>query len=319
MTRTIYLNSSEVAAAIGVNPYRTAQDVATAILQSQFARPAPEPIHFAEALRTATPSAILQQRIAEQAVAALETPGSRDALDAVARAALATNRPAETKQLSEDVRRAVETRIVAAVAAEAPSNPDDVVRAVLGVTQASVDAAVERAVNLTTGRLGEKAIVDEVEVAAQVPVVQRNCVLRYRTVPIPARSPLETAPIQHHWRITIGGKPDGLIAAGASTAGHVAPPLRVVEVKQRQRRLFRRVPEYEMVQVQLYMWIFGAQSCEFRERFRDESWTTTVLADPTMVDTILTKLFAFATDCVIPHAQNLRPTDRRAPPSKRVQ
>lgn len=46
---------------------------------------------------------------------------------------------------------------------------------------------------------------------------------------------------------------------------------RIVEIKNRQNRLFGRVPEYERIQVQVYMKLTGTHTCMFIEQYKDKT------------------------------------------------
>jgi hypothetical protein len=70
------------------------------------------------------------------------------------------------------------------------------------------------------------------------------------------------------YRLRVGGKVDGIVDEQT-----------LAEVKNRQNRLFRKVPEYELIQVQVYMEITNRQVCEFLERFGGSSWNTTIARD----------------------------------------
>lgn len=69
----------------------------------------------------------------------------------------------------------------------------------------------------------------------------------------------------------------------------------IVEIKNRRNRLFGRVPEYEMVQVQVYMALTGAQQCRFIEQYNEATKTYLLDWDPDYYDyQILEPLKKFA-------------------------
>jgi hypothetical protein len=69
----------------------------------------------------------------------------------------------------------------------------------------------------------------------------------------------------------------------------------IVEIKNRRNRLFNRIPEYEMVQIHVYMFLTGAQRCLFIERYNDVTKTYTVDFDePYFTHQVLTPLTSFA-------------------------
>ena len=61
-------------------------------------------------------------------------------------------------------------------------------------------------------------------------------------------------------RIKITGKVDGLDEQG-----------RVVETKHRRRRLFNKIPLYERVQLEVYMWLTNTRECVHIENFGSSS------------------------------------------------
>jgi hypothetical protein len=99
--------------------------------------------------------------------------------------------------------------------------------------------------------------------------------------------------VQPGWRVLVGGKPDGLVV------DPITGKVTVVEAKNRQNRLFRSVPEYERIQCQVYMWLFGAERCVFREHFHGETWSTELLADPVELALIQADLVSFGREVVV--------------------
>lgn len=53
----------------------------------------------------------------------------------------------------------------------------------------------------------------------------------------------------------------------------------IVEIKNRRNRLFHRIPEYENIQIQVYMFLTGAPKCFFIERYNDKTKTYDVEYD----------------------------------------
>lgn len=73
----------------------------------------------------------------------------------------------------------------------------------------------------------------------------------------------------------------------------------IVEIKNRMNRLFNRIPEYEMVQVHVYMFLTGAQKCLFIERYNEQTKTYTVDYDENyFVYQVMTPLLTFAKNIV---------------------
>jgi hypothetical protein len=55
---------------------------------------------------------------------------------------------------------------------------------------------------------------------------------------------------------------------------------RIIEIKNRQNRLFNKVPMYEQVQCQAYLFLTGVPACEHTEAYRGRHQTTTLHFDP---------------------------------------
>jgi hypothetical protein len=141
---------------------------------------------------------------------------------------------------------------------------------------------VKNQISMKTGVLSEEKIVDSLEKDVGVKIDCRNNTMKYRQINLP----------QIYFgrgKILVGGKVDGLITNDDGT-------VTVTEVKNRQNRLFRSVPIYEMIQVQVYMWLFRAQKCLFREHYHGDSWSTTIDYDPVMMESIQRDLIQFTLD-----------------------
>jgi hypothetical protein len=150
---------------------------------------------------------------------------------------------------------------------------------------ASLPATLHQAVSRTTGVLKESAIVDSLEAdCPRRPIRSRNNTMRYKELAV-----------QPGWRILVGGKPDGVQEGGD-----------IVEAKNRQNRLFRAVPEYEKVQVQLYLWLFDSRKCHFREQFHEANWTTTIERNDAELANIHSALRTFAKEHILPWVAKLR-------------
>jgi len=147
---------------------------------------------------------------------------------------------------------------------------------------ATIPTQLHQTVSMATGTLAEQAIVDGVERDLVQPVKHRNNHMKYKGIYV-----------QEGWRVLVGGKPDGLVVDAIS--GQVT----VVEVKNRQNRLFRIVPDYEQVQVQMYLWLFGAETCTFRENYHGDTWSTSIQHDPVDMENIRMALITFAKQHII--------------------
>jgi hypothetical protein len=149
---------------------------------------------------------------------------------------------------------------------------------------AALPATLHQAVSKTTGVLKESAIVNGLEADhPQRPIRCRNNTMRYKELAL-----------QSGWRLLIGGKPDGVQGRD------------IAEVKNRQKRLFRAVPDYEQVQVQLYLWLFDSSKCLFREQFHEANWTTTIERNDAELTSIHNALRTFAKEHILPWVAKLR-------------
>jgi hypothetical protein len=151
---------------------------------------------------------------------------------------------------------------------------------------AAIPAQLHQTISKTTGVLAEEAIVDGVQrdlfAEKQQTIMHRNTKMKYKSLPVRAG-----------WRVLVGGKPDGLVID--SLTGKVT----IIEVKNRQRRLFHAVPEYERIQCQIYMWLFGSDKCVFREHYHGDTWSTELLADPVELRAIQAGLVAFGHEVIV--------------------
>lgn len=64
----------------------------------------------------------------------------------------------------------------------------------------------------------------------------------------------------------------------------------LLEIKNRQRRLFRNVPLYEKIQVQCYLLMTGATKCKFVEQYQQEIWETDIFPDTTLQKEVVSSL-----------------------------
>lgn len=81
----------------------------------------------------------------------------------------------------------------------------------------------------------------------------------------------------------IGGRIDGLTEDG-----------KLVEIKNRQYRIFSVVPIYEKVQVHAYMFLLGLQECHLVQVYNEDSDTTIVKFDPEFWKSITEKITDFS-------------------------
>jgi len=162
---------------------------------------------------------------------------------------------------------------------------------------ASIPMQLEQLVSCATGTLAESSILDGMERDMMCPVTDRNSELKY-----------ESLFVQEGWGLSVCGRVDGLVK------DDVTGDLSIVEVKNRQKRLFCFVPRYEQVQAQVYMWIFGAKTCKFREHFHGETWSTTIQHDPVFLAEIQSGLVMFVQKHIIPNVPAVQEHTEQPPP-----
>jgi hypothetical protein len=290
---TIYINCSDVAAAIGMNRYKSSKQIARNILIQQFNNVSDNTIGGVVGEEEAN-----EYEIIDKTKDILST-NHRDKIIELAQQKMSSVSH-ETKQklereseiLTEEITEAVIEESIKLSINDVKNNELEIksrkIKApkIEKITQTIVKEVVNHSISMKTGVIAEKAIVDAVEKSVDKKVEDRNCTIKYRNIYLPSSLCKEN----HKWRIVIGGKPDGIIHGDK---------IQIVEVKNRQKRLFYSIPEYEYVQVQLYLWIFNAQQCQFREQYHNEHWDSIIEFDPKMITKIEKKLINFAKEYIL--------------------
>jgi len=121
------------------------------------------------------------------------------------------------------------------------------------------------------GKAHEDISLERLQTALNVDIVKRNDKFYKRYI--------EYGPNKQY---VIGGKVDGITADGY-----------LVEVKNRQYRLFKEIPIYEKVQIHVYMFLTGIPECKFVQSFAGEDSSTDVEFDYTFWEMIKTKCNVF--------------------------
>jgi hypothetical protein len=67
----------------------------------------------------------------------------------------------------------------------------------------------------------------------------------------------------------------------------------LIEIKNRMNRLFKRVPEYELVQVQIYLRLISLENAKLVEQYKDEIYTHNIEKDDIMINVMISKLKLF--------------------------
>lgn len=83
-------------------------------------------------------------------------------------------------------------------------------------------------------------------------------------------------------KFAIGGKIDG-----------VTSERKIVEVKNRQYRIFDTIPEYEKVQIHIYMFLTGISECHVVQSFGEKTKQDILEFDPWFFDTLKTSIISY--------------------------
>jgi len=86
------------------------------------------------------------------------------------------------------------------------------------------------------------------------------------------------------YKINIKGKVDGMTEGG------------IVETKNRSRRLFNRIPDYELVQLEAYMFLTGLDKAIHVECYNDEQISTEYTHNPEFWDTCVEDIINYVSD-----------------------
>lgn len=327
-TNTIYINCSEVAAAIGMNKFKSPEEVAKNILLHQFPDDVADHhklVDVADLVEEVLASSDIYNSqievLAKEKMSSTGGGSDSDSVTVLEKKIVAvseeltktievavvekfTNSPAEKKLPLRELIEREKKALTSSSSNSSSSSGLDVekiteMKNILKQLEAAefktkLEKTVARSVSMKTGVLAEESIVDAVAEEVGKEVKERNCTIKYRSISVPST----TKSTKTKWRILIGGKPDGLVYGDSKGDGSGNP--QVVEVKNRQKRLFRSVPEYEVVQVQIYMWLFRVVKCQFREQYHNQSWSTVLDFDQRMINMIQEKLIDFAQHYILP-------------------
>lgn len=89
--------------------------------------------------------------------------------------------------------------------------------------------------------------------------------------------------------VFIGGKCDGIVQ-------HDDGSREIIEIKNRTRRLFRYIPDYELVQVYAYMHVLDIHKAKLVERFRDERYEIAIKYEEDTFEQIRSAALEFSRD-----------------------
>ena len=138
-------------------------------------------------------------------------------------------------------------------------------------------------VNRAAGREGEQRDVDAVQARTGRSVQDRNSAMKYARVYVTANVAVD-----------IGGRVDGIVTESPNADGGPY----IVESKRRVHR-FLGVPEYERIQIELYMRMFGVERCLHVETLRDEQRDTWVSRSDDLVGSIVRGLRAIVPQKIV--------------------
>lgn len=137
----------------------------------------------------------------------------------------------------------------------------------------TVVADIQSYVYTERGKIAEEPSLDTAEIEMKQKIQQRNSRYYKKYISYGADGQLQ-----------LGGKVDGITEGG-----------QLVEMKNRQRRLFPTVPVYEKVQVHAYMFLTDIKECRLIQRFKDTNDTTIVPFDEPFWEEIVRRLTILAT------------------------
>lgn len=286
--QVIYLSVSDVAAAIGQNPYSRPEVIARKILTGQFNIDENKSLTKVEnVLKTVL--LLPSTEIVEIAKSKME---NVENLEHVNEEISKTS-----AQVEKQVRELVKEMVIKEKSEIKEQDPEkklvieqEIEKKIAGECKsilAELPKMIAGKVSQTTGILAESKIVDKVETETKIVVKDRNCVVKYLYVPIPGSE----------FVIKIGGKPDG------TQTDPISKKVTIVEAKNRQNRLFDKIPPYEQVNVMLYMRLWKAETCRFIQNYRGDSRTDTIKFSAKKYQDIETKLIDFCKKHVVTKLQ----------------
>eukprot|EP00879_Flechtneria_rotunda_P008415 GHRR01008815.1.p1 GENE.GHRR01008815.1~~GHRR01008815.1.p1 ORF type:complete len:337 (+),score=85.87 GHRR01008815.1:198-1208(+) len=140
-------------------------------------------------------------------------------------------------------------------------------------SRAHLAASITSLINTERGKRDESAAIAMQTQQQGMAVVESNIHIYYITLSSP------------DWQlgVCLAGKVDGWLADSNA----------ICEVKNRQHRLFNAVPIYERVQVEAYLRVTQADSCQFFEKYQNSSWSTKLTKDEELWQKVLQGLEQF--------------------------
>lgn len=146
------------------------------------------------------------------------------------------------------------------------------------LTKNDAEKVVNSLVNTERGTRDEEKVVVDIEKKTQEKVTSKNNIFYKKRIVCFDDDGKEFV-------YTIGGKIDGIQGSGKDRI--------LVEVKNRQKRLFNFVPEYDKIQIYAYMFLTGISKANLVESFNGESKTHSFEFDVEYWNFIETRLTDF--------------------------
>ncbi len=166
------------------------------------------------------------------------------------------------------------TAAVTEAVSAAPDDLHDKLQDIIKDSNVSADIAadIQSFVYTERGKNAEEASLDNAESQMKQKIQQRNTRYYKKFISYGADR-----------RLQLGGKVDGITEDG-----------QLVEMKNRQRRLFPTVPLYEKIQVHAYMFLTDKAECRLIQTYKDTNSTTIVSFDETFWSDIVRRLTILA-------------------------
>ena len=168
-------------------------------------------------------------------------------------------------QQDEPIDEVVKEKFANAVTAGINAVTSVEVAEVLRNTDVAIRDEVQSEIYKSRGIRDEKAVVDKVECDTHSRITERNVKLYTKDVDWPFE-------VDFPFIVRVIGRIDGMNESGE-----------IVEVKNRQKRFFSTIPLYERVQVQVYMWMIGARTCQFVQALDGDTKTEVVEYDENFI------------------------------------
>lgn len=254
--RMIYINASDVAAAVGLNRFKSPSDIISAYTKRNAV---PKLIIDAEEYMISTDDTVsviskLGNEIQKEEVRTIVSELLQKETDIQAK----VTEPEEVAKLNQQLaekkvelatlnKQVVEQALNSAVVAPDAQESKEKQQKVMEVLPSVLENRVNTFVNTERGKQGEDKILNRYEMENNTVVTERNSRMYYL----------------HVGEFNIGGRIDGFDKMNR----------RLVEVKKRRNK-FLGMPKYEKVQCEIYMRMLGLSECVHVEEYNDSQKET---------------------------------------------